>query len=169
MRYDEEKELIFLLEQIEDPRHARGIRYRFADLLLICIYAVLAGHSERKRYRVLCGTELRIFQRETQIKTGAFPRHLFQAAAYGQLEGLSSSLGAWLEEMFPEICKKYKDMKILRVDGKAVRAASEKGKGEKPRYLLNAMYEGGIHWTEGKGSGGERERDQLPAGIPETV
>lgn len=42
MRYDEEKELIFLLEQIEDPRHARGIRYRFADLLLICIYAVLA-------------------------------------------------------------------------------------------------------------------------------
>ena len=43
MRYDEEKELIFLLEQIEDPRHARGIRYRFADLLLICIYAVLAG------------------------------------------------------------------------------------------------------------------------------
>lgn len=46
MRYDEERELLYLLEQIEDPRHPRGVRYRFADLLLICIYAVLAGHSE---------------------------------------------------------------------------------------------------------------------------
>ena len=54
MRYDEEKELIFLLEQIEDPRHARGIRYRFADLLLICIYAVgymKAYHHHHTEYR----------------------------------------------------------------------------------------------------------------------
>ena len=34
------------------------------------------------------------------------------------------------------------DKKVLHIDGKAVRAASEKSKGEKPIYHLNAMYEG---------------------------
>ena len=76
MRYDEEKELIFLLEQIEDPRHARGIRYRFADLLLICIYAVLAGHSE--------GSDMAVYAGLNGDETGAFPRHLFEAVANGQ-------------------------------------------------------------------------------------
>ena len=41
-------------------------------------------------------------------------------------EKLSFSLGAWLKEMFPEICERYKDMKILRVDGKAVRGGQQK-------------------------------------------
>lgn len=57
-------------------------------------------------------------------------------------EGISSSLGEWLGEMFPEICEEYGGKKILHIDGKAVRGASEKGKGEGARYLLNAMYEG---------------------------
>ena len=45
MKFDE-RELLFILKQVEDPRHKRGARYSFADLLLMCIYAVLAGHSE---------------------------------------------------------------------------------------------------------------------------
>ena len=68
MRYDEEKELIFLLEQIEDPRHARGIRYRFADLLLICIYAVLAGHSEGSDIAFYAELNFEYFKEKTQMK-----------------------------------------------------------------------------------------------------
>ena len=142
MRYDEEKELIFLLEQIEDPRHARGIRYRFADLLLICIYAVLAGHSEGSDIAFYAELNFEYFKEKTQMKRVPSHDTFSRLLRMVSFEKLSFSLGAWLKEMFPEICERYKDMKILRVDGKAVRAASEKGKGEKPRYLLNAMYEG---------------------------
>lgn len=142
MRSDEEKELIFLLEQIEDPRHARGTRYRFADLLLICIYAVLAGHSEGSDIAFYAELNFEYFKEKTQIKRVPSHDTFSRLLRMVDFESLSSSLGEWLKEMFPEICEKYKDMKILHVDGKAVRAASEKGKGEKPRYLLNAMYEG---------------------------
>lgn len=142
MRYEEEKELIFLLEQIEDPRHARGIRYRFADLLLICIYAVLAGHSEGSDIAFYAELNFEYFKERTQIKRVPSHDTFSRVLRMVSFEGLSSSLGKWLEEMFPEICEKYHDMKILHIDGKAVRAASEKGKGERPRYLLNAMYEG---------------------------
>ena len=142
MRSDEETELIFLLEQIEDPRHARGTRYRFADLLLICIYAVLAGHSEGSDIAFYTELNFEYFKERTQIKRVPSHDTFSRVLRMVSFEGLSLSLGAWLEEMFPELCEKYRDMKILRIDGKAVRAASEKGKGEKPRYLLNAMYEG---------------------------
>ena len=142
MRYDEEKELIFVLEQIEDPRHARGIRYRFADLLLICIYAVLAGHSEGSEIAFYAELNFEYFKERTQIKRVPSHDTFSRVLRMVSFEGLSSSLGEWLKEMFPEICERYEDMKILHIDGKAVRAASEKGKGEKPRYLLNAMYEG---------------------------
>ena len=46
MRYDDAEEMLMMLERIPDPRHSRGVRYKFAHLLLISIYAVLAGHSE---------------------------------------------------------------------------------------------------------------------------
>ena len=73
MRYDEEKELIFLLEQIEDPRHARGIRYRFADLLLICIYAVLAGHSEGSDIAFYAELNFEYFKEKTVIFSEKLP------------------------------------------------------------------------------------------------
>lgn len=46
MSDEENRELRYFLEQVPDPRCVRGVRYRFADLLLMSIYAVLAGHSE---------------------------------------------------------------------------------------------------------------------------
>ncbi len=47
-----------------------------------------------------------------------------------------------LNTRFSEICERNKGLKILHVDGKTVRAASEKSRNEKPIYHLNAMYEG---------------------------
>ena len=46
------------------------------------------------------------------------------------------------EGNFPAIYEKYQDRKVLHIDGKAVRGTSEKSKGEKPVYHLNAMYGG---------------------------
>nr|WP_283243238.1 ISAs1 family transposase [Zhenpiania hominis] len=109
---------------------------------MICIYAVLAGHSEGSDIAFYAELNFEYFKEKTQMKRVPSHDTFSRLLRMVSFEKLSFSLGAWLKEMFPEICERYKDMKILRVDGKAVRAASEKGKGEKPRYLLNAMYEG---------------------------
>lgn len=135
MRYDEEKELIFLLEQIEDPRHARGIRYRFADLLLICIYAVLAGHSEGSDIAFYAELNFEYFKEKTQMKRVPSHDTFSRLLRMVSFEKLSFSLGAWLKEMFPEICERYKDMKILRVDGRRYERPAKKGK-EKSRGIF---------------------------------
>lgn len=142
MRYDEGKGLLLLLEQVEDPRHARGIRYRFADLLFICIYAVLSGHSEASEIAFYAELNFEYFKEMTQIEHVPSHDTFSRVLRMVSFEGLSASLGSWLAETFPEICRKYGDRKVLHIDGKAVRGASEKGAGESPRYLLNAMYEG---------------------------
>ena len=142
MRYDEGRELIGILEQVEDPRHRRGIRYRFADLLFICVYAVLAGHSEASEIAFYAELNLEYFKEMTQIKRVPSHDTFSRVLRMVSFESLSGSLGDWLEEMFPELSSRYEGRKVLHIDGKAVRSASEKGKGEPPRYLLNAMYEG---------------------------
>lgn len=58
-------------------------------------------------------------------------------------DNLASVLSTWLVKYYPETYKKYQEKKVLHLDGKAIRAASEKSKGEEPIYLLNAMYESG--------------------------
>ena len=58
-------------------------------------------------------------------------------------DNLASALSMWLVKYYSETYKKYQEKKVLHLDGKAIRAASGKSKGEEPIYLLNAMYEGG--------------------------
>lgn len=142
MSENESKELIFFLEQVPDPRCRRGIRYRFADLLLMCIYAVLAGHSEATEIEYYVELNFEYFRELLGI--GETPSHdtFSRVMRFADFEKLSDSLGEWLRERFPDICERNVGLKILHVDGKASRAASEKSKGEKPVYHLNAMYEG---------------------------
>ena len=142
MKYDDAAEMMAILESIPDPRHSRGVRYQFSHLLLMSIYAVLAGHSEATEIAYYVELNHEYF-RDT-LGIGDVPSHdtFSRVLRFVSFENLASSLGEWLRENFPDTYEKYGDHKILHIDGKAVRAASEKAKGEKPIYHLNAMYEG---------------------------
>lgn len=144
MRYDSEEftDLMEILEAVPDPRRARGVRYRFSHLLLMCVYAVLAGHSVAME--IAYYVELNFDYFRALLKIEKIPSHdtFSRVLRFTDFEALSASLGEWLRGSFPDIYEKFQDRKVLHIDGKAVRAASEKSKGEKPVYHLNAMYEG---------------------------
>ncbi len=143
MKYDDEyMNLMEILEAVPDPRCTRGVRFRFAHLLLMCIYAVLAGHSDATEIAYYAELNFDYFQQLLGIDK--IPSHdtFSRVLRFTDFEGLSGSLGEWLRGNFPEIYEKYQDKKVLHIDGKAAKAASEKSNGEKPIYHLNAMYEG---------------------------
>lgn len=166
MRYDSEesRELIEILEDVPDPRCTRGVRYRFSHLLLMCVYAVLAGHSAAMEIAYYVELNLDYFR--GLLKIERVPSHdtFSRVLRYTDLEALSSSLGEWLRENFAEVYEKYQDKKALHIDGKAVRGGSEKSKGEKPVYHLNAMYEGGTIGVEIKRVG---EKENEISGLPD--
>lgn len=139
---NEAMELLAFLKQVEDPRRPRGIRYPFASLLLMCIYAVLAGHSEPTEIEYYAELNKEYFTRLLGIKRVPSHDTFSRVLRFTDFESLSGELGGWLRERFPDICERNSGMKVLHVDGKATRAAAEKSKGERPVYHLNAMYEG---------------------------
>lgn len=155
---DESKDLMEILEEVPDPRCARGVRYRFSHLLLMCVYAVLAGHSVA--VEIAYYAELNFDYFKELLKIERIPSHdtFSRVLRLTDFEALSASLGEWLRESFPAVYEKYQNRKVLHIDGKAVRAASEKSKGEKPIYHLNAMYEGGSIGVEIKRVG-EKENE----------
>lgn len=138
----ESDELIAFLGKVPDPRSPQGVRYRFADLLLLCIYAVLAGHSEPTEIEYYVELNFAYFQERIHLERVPSHDTFSRVLRFTDFEGLSVCLGSWLRERFPDICKRYGGLKVLHVDGKAACAAAEKSKGEKPIYHLNAMYEG---------------------------
>lgn len=166
MRYgsEESRELMEILEDVPDPRCTRGVRYRFSHLLLMCVYAVLAGHSAAME--IAYYVELNFDYFRELLKIEKVPSHdtFSRVLRYTDFKALSSSLGEWLRENFTEVYEKYQDKKALHIDGKAARGGSEKSKGEKPVYHLNAMYEGGSIGVEIKRVG---EKENEISGLPD--
>lgn len=166
MRYDsdETRELIEILEEVPDPRCTRGVRYRFSHLLLMCIYAVLAGHSAAVEIAYYAELNLDYFRELLNIEKVPSHDTFSRVLRYTDFEALSRTLGKWLKENFREVYEKYQDKKALHIDGKAARGGSEKSKGEKPVYHLNAMYEGGTIGVEIKRVG---EKENEISGLPD--
>ena len=164
MRYDDAEEMLMMLERIPDPRHSRGVRYKFAHLLLISIYAVLAGHSEATEIAYYAELNREYFKGLLGME--GIPSHdtFSRVLRFTSFERLSENLGEWLRENFPEAYEKYGGYKVLHIDGKAARGASEKSKGEKPAYHLNAMYEGESIGVEIRRVG---EKENEITGLPE--
>lgn len=137
-----DRELLEILKGIPDPREKRGVRYRYADLLLICIYAVLAGYSEGTEIEFYANLNREYFKELLGIEKAPSHDTFSRIMRLTDFDKLSEGLGDWLREQYPDISERIEGKKILHIDGKAVRAAAEKSRGEKPVYVINAMYEG---------------------------
>lgn len=132
-----------ILETIPDPRKSRGVRYKYSDLILMIIYAVLSGFTTGIDIEFYVEDNYEYFKKMIDLKHVPSHDTFSRILRMTNFEELAKALSSWLVKYYPETYKKYQDMKILHIDGKASRAASEKSKGENPIYLLNAMYEGG--------------------------
>ncbi len=140
---DETKNLREVLSVIPDPRRVRGVRYKYCDLILLIIYAILSGFSTGVDIEFFVEEKFEYFQKLIDLKSVPSHDTFSRILRITNFDNLASILSSWLVKYYPETYKKYQNMKVLHIDGKATRAASEKSKGEKPIYLLNAMYEGG--------------------------
>ena len=140
---DETKNLREALSSIPDPRKERGVRYKYCDLILLIIYAILSGFSTGVDIEFYVEENFEYFQKMIGLKNVPSHDTFSRIIRITNFDNLASVLSTWLVKYYPETYKKYQEKKVLHFDGKAIRAASEKSKGEEPIYLLNAMYESG--------------------------
>jgi len=134
--------IIAYLNEIEDPRKKRGVRYPLKDLLLMAVYAILAGHSEATEIEFYVELNFQYFKDLIQLKDVPSHDTFSRVLQLVDMDELGNHIGQWISDNFPEVCTKVNGNKVLHVDGKAVRAASKKSEGQQPIYHLNSMYEG---------------------------
>ncbi|MCD8299920.1 MAG: ISAs1 family transposase [Clostridiales bacterium] len=118
------------------------MRYRYHDLLLMCIYAVLAGYSEATDIQYYVELNMDYFKERLGLEHVPSHDTFSRVMRLTDFSCLGNSLDEWLKEAFPQIYELYGGKMVLHIDGKATRGASEKSHGENPIYQLNAMYEG---------------------------
>lgn len=163
--YDEmEAAIIAYLDEIPDPRCRRGVRYRYADLLLMAVYSALAGHSEATEMEYYVELNREYFSELIGLETVPSHDTFSRVMQMTDVEALGRNIASWIGDNFPQACEKIDGCRVLHVDGKAVRAAARKAEGEKPVYNMNAMYEGeGISLYLKKVGEKENEISVLPA------
>lgn len=138
----ETDDLMAILEMVPDPRHKRGIRYKLSDLLLMLVYAALCGHSEGSE--IAYYVELRFEYFKELIGLKKVPSHdtFSRIIQMVDFKAFSEMLGEWLWTYYPDICERYGEYRVLHADGKAIKGSAAKSEGERPVYMMNAMYEG---------------------------
>lgn len=131
------------IDKIEDPRHPRGIRYPFKDIVVICCFAILSGSDNATGIVAYVDESKEYFSSVFGIKK--IPSHdtISRIMRLINFEYYASCLGDFIVNAYPTKFKKYGGKKVIHIDGKANRAASKKSEGEKPRYLMNSYVEGG--------------------------
>ena len=130
------------LEKVPDFRKPQGIRYPLITLLVMMIYAALCGKTDSEEIVDYLYSQGDYFIKLFNLKS--IPSHdtFDRVKAFLNPMKLAIPLTLWIKKSFPDTKQRFKDLLLLHLDGKAVRAAALKQYGEYSPYLLNAMYEG---------------------------
>lgn len=136
-------DILNFLELINDPRAEKGVRYKLKDILFLMLHAGLSGYFTAIDIKEYCDAHFDRFNKILGIKQ--IPSHDTFSRVYRivDIDEVTKNIGDWLMANYPELYTEYNGMKVLHVDGKAVKAASIHSNGENTKYLMNAMYEGG--------------------------
>lgn len=144
MTLDDKQELLLeFLAQLPDPREERGVRYKLRDLILLTLYASLAGQYDAVSITYFVEIHFEYFKELIGLKRVPSHDTISRILALIDYNQLAKTLSEWLAIAYPELCIRINGNKVLHIDGKAVRAAAKHSDGERSVYIMNAMYEGG--------------------------
>lgn len=130
------------LLDVDDPRHKRGKRYPLAVLLIMMVYAALAGATSGVDIALYVDLHKNRFMAEYHLQ--CVPSHdtFSRISQLFDPKNIEDIFMDWIYELFPCVRMQILDRDVFHVDGKAQRAVALKSKGEKPFFLLNGMFEG---------------------------
>ena len=123
---------------LEDPRDVRGLRHELGNIIVMSIYAVLCGCTDAENMAYFMKLQEAYFTKLLDLKYGVPSADtLLRVFALIEPEKFMEAFYAWIRDVlnsFPP--EKDNEVQRIAIDGKAVRAASEKG-GSIP-YIISA-------------------------------
>jgi len=133
-RYESLNTLAQIFSTIEDPRDNRGKRHRLIDIFILAIFGLLWGHTDFTNMVAELKYHKEYFTRLLGLENG-IPSHDTFSAAFSVIDP------AEFLECFIQWIVEYTRTKgkQVAIDGKAIRAATEKVYRKKAPLLVNAL------------------------------
>lgn len=122
-------------EVLEDPRDIRGKRYKLIDILIMTIYAILCGQEDYVNIAYFMKLKEECFTNLLGLENGT-PSHDCLSDLYAKIDSkkFMQIFIEWVKEIV-----KNKTGKIISIDGKAVRNATDKINGGNIPYIVSAF------------------------------
>lgn len=121
-------------EVLEDPRDIRGKKYKLIDILIMTIYAILCGQEDYANIADFIELKKEYFQELLGIDST--PSHDCLSDLYAQIDckKFMNIFIEWIHEIV-----KNKTNKVISIDGKAVRSATDKINNGNIPYIVSAF------------------------------
>lgn len=122
-------------EVLEDPRDIRGKKYKLIDILIMTIYAILCGQEDYTNIAYFMKLKEEYFTNLLGLENGT-PSHDCLSDLYANIDckKFMEIFINWIKEIV-----KLKTNKIINIDGKAVRSATDKINGGNIPYIVSAF------------------------------
>lgn len=134
------KNLIFVLNELEDPRDKRGLKHELTNIIVMCIYAILCGCADCESIAYFLELKKDYFVNLLNLdKKYGVPSAdtLLRVFAIIDAHKFMEIFSEWINNVIKEKSN-IKGIKTIAIDGKAVRAATDKINGGNIPYVVSA-------------------------------
>lgn len=136
-------DLIIYFSELTDTRDARGLKHELTNCIVMTIYGILAGHYDAENIAYFLKLNEEYFNKELKLKNGTpSPDTLLRIYSLIDPDEFMKIFVKWVENIIKEkneqLNNKYK---ILPIDGKAIKSATDKINGANTPYIVSAFLE----------------------------
>lgn len=134
-------EMKIYFSKLLDSRDNRGLKHELSNIIVMSIYAVLCGYTDAENMAFFMKLQETYFTKMLDLKHGVPSADtLLRVFALIDLESFMQMFYCWIKDMLSTFQRNSdSEVQRLAIDGKAVRAAAEKG-GHIP-YIISAYSE----------------------------
>lgn len=134
------KNLIFVLNELEDPRDKRGLKHELTNIIVMCIYGILCGCADCESIAYFLELKKEYFINLLKLdKKYGVPSAdtLLRVFAIIDAHKFMKIFSEWINNVINEKSN-IKGIKTVAIDGKAVKAATDKINGGNIPYVVSA-------------------------------
>lgn len=131
-------EMKMYFSKLPDSRDTRGLKHELGDIIVMSIYAVLCGYTDAENMAFFMKLQEAYFTRMLDLKHGVPSADtLLRVFAIIEPESFMQMFYCWIQDVLSTFQRNNaSEVRRIAIDGKAVRAAAEKG-GHIP-YIISA-------------------------------
>lgn len=136
------KNLIMYFNELEDSRDPRGLRHELTNIIVMTIYGILCGYDDAESIAFFLKLKQDYFQTLLSLEYGTPSADtLLRVFALINPENFMKIFSQWISDVVKQKSKSSSNnfMKVVPIDGKAIKSATDKINGGNIPYVVSAF------------------------------